>query len=1036
MPQYRMTLVHAEPGYGKTTALCSFFRSERTDVCWYSADEHDGELPRFLTYVVEAIRTLHPGFGDVINSDDVFVLCESVVNELISLPGHTTLVIDDYQLVGHTPAIDLFMQHLVQRLPANVHVVLSGRTVPNWSFMTAMKVKGELLDIGRSDLAFSEEEIEVLFADYYDYPLQPETAKEIFRTTEGWAVAVQFIWQRLLYINGDIASIFSSQTETMEDLFRFLALEVLDKQPPEIQTFLEQTSILEHFDGSCCDQLFGMRESKTILENLSGQNVFLIHSGERNYRYHPLFREFLVRQLQKKPGSYTELQRKAASYFESNDQIENALNHLHAADEWDDYARLLNVFGRNMIDNGQLEKLRGNIDRIPKRFKDEYFMLWIYEGDIYRYRSVYDTAIDCYLKGEKLAEVAGDSLSESLGLEGQARIYLDTIQPGKAETLLARAIAILEAMMPPPQDHLIRIYSLMAENLVNLGRAADAELWYERCRSLRTDFQEELLEARLHLRTGRLKQSKQMMEASRRLESAQGVLQLPRSHRETDILLSLIESMLGNPEEAKRLAQSGLMQGIHLNAPFVEACGWMRMGHAAQLLPKYDFAVSLQCYQTSLEMMERLNVSRGRAEPLLGLCLLYGREGSYDMAMQYGRDALSETEKVKDEWLSTLIRSAMGIAAFYGGHCLEAGLIFGDCLERYMRCGDSYGATVTLLWQTMIAYQEDKEDQFRFFMDRFLRMAQTGNYEFLIQRRTLAGPRNMYQLAPLLIEAQTKEIQPHYVNYLLTGLGMEHMTYHPGYALRIETLGGFQVWLGDKAIVEKDWQRGKAKELFQLLACKRQQLMSKDEIISLLFRELDEKSANRDFKVALNALNTTLEPQRRARSTPFFILRHGSSYGLNLASGLELDTVEFESWIRAGLEEQDPQKAAAFLDKGLKLYKGDYLPDRQYEDWSADERERLQSLFLRAAERMAKLDMEAGRYEQAINWCEKILEKDSCSEEAYRLLMRCHYKMNNRSQALKWYQKCCKVLERELGVKPMIQTTHLYESLQSDVTHL
>jgi LuxR family transcriptional regulator, maltose regulon positive regulatory protein len=51
--------------------------------------------------------------------------------------------------------------------------------------------------------------------------------------------------------------------------------------------------------------------------------------------------------------------------------------------------------------------------------------------------------------------------------------------------------------------------------------------------------------------------------------------------------------------------------------------------------------------------------------------------------------------------------------------------------------------------------------------------------------------------------------------------------------------------------------------------------------------------------------------------------------------------------------------------------------------------------------------------------------------------MHCHYKLNNRRQAVKWFQKCCQVLENELGVEPMQATKELHELLmEPDVTHL
>ncbi|CAM2865837.1 BTAD domain-containing putative transcriptional regulator [Paenibacillus sediminis] len=1048
MKQYKMTLVHSGPGYGKSTALASYLHSEPGDFSWYSAGTHDDDLIPFVHYLICSLRSIQPTFGaellDIISdeepytrSNDILNLCETFINELLLLPEGSLLVIDDYHLVGSSDAINTFMNYLIQHLPGGFHLVVVSRTGPGWDYLTTLKVRGDLLELDEKDLSFSAEEIEVLFTDYYEYELKPEEAIQIYNVTEGWVIAVQLIWQRLMLDGSDVATVLSNYSDTMGDLFRFLAMEVLMKQTSSIQHFLERTSVLEDLNADVCNYLLSTQDSQDIIDVITTHNLFIVNLGEGYYRYHGLFRDFLLSQLARKNELFVELNRKAAEYYVMKNAELQALSHLETIEEWERYSELLQNFGKMMLEKGQLEGLLEKINRLPKEYKDRSYLLWIYEGDIYRYRSAYDLALECYVRGEKLANAARDSLSHSFGLEGQARIYLDTIQPGKAEALLTQAIDLLESLDDCEQEHLIRQYSLMAENLINLGRAVDAEVWYERCRSLQHDFQEELLEARLHLRTGRLKQSKKIIELIKSTESLQGEHMLPRSHREADILLSLIEAMLGEPEEAKRLAQQGMLQGIQLKAPFVEACGWMRLGHAAQLLPKYDFSVALTCYQTALDIMERLNVSRGRAEPLMGLGLLYAREGLHDTANQYSAEALAETEKVKDEWLSTLIRLGIGISFYYEEEYGKAGVFFAECYERFMQCGDSYGLTVTLLWQALLAYHEERRDDFLVYMERFLKQAQTGQYDFLIQKRTLFGPRNIEQLAPLLIEAQKQDIQSHYVNVLLTKLGLEQLTYHPGYTLRIETLGDFKVWLGNKPIVEKNWQRGKAKELFQLLVNKRDQLVPKEEIITLLFGELLEKAANRDFKVALNALNTTLEPQRRARSTPFFIQRHGSAYGLNLASGLELDVIEFESWIRSGLEEKDTQKAIHSLERGLALYKGDYMPDRRYEDWSIEERERLQVLYLRGAERLVHYYWEQKRCEEAVHYCEQILEKDACWEEAYRLLMLCHCALGNRNLAIKWYQKCVRVLERELGVKPMTTTTQLYESLlASDVTHL
>ena len=174
-----------------------------------------------------------------------------------------------------------------------------------------------------------------------------------------------------------------------------------------------------------------------------------------------------------------------------------------------------------------------------------------------------------------------------------------------------------------------------------------------------------ILEARLYLRTGRFEDAKKFLFNQKEKLSTKNSSALPKSHRETDLLLSLIEAFTGEGLKAKELAQAGIQQGISLKAPFVEACGWIRMGHAVQILNKYESDLAEQCYNTALEIMGNLNVDRGKAEPLMGLCILYGTRGEYERAMEAGTKALQETEKVQDIWLSALISLCMGITCIY-----------------------------------------------------------------------------------------------------------------------------------------------------------------------------------------------------------------------------------------------------------------------------------------------------------------------------------------------------------------------------------
>ena len=250
-------------------------------------------------------------------------------------------------------------------------------------------------------------------------------------------------------------------------------------------------------------------------------------------------------------------------------------------------------------------------------------------------------------------------------------------------------------------------------------------------------------------------------------------------------------------------------------------------------------------------------------------------------------------------------------------------------------------------------------------------------------------------------------------------------------SLKIVTLGQFAVWRGNERLPDKVWGRIKALRLFQYLLTNRRSFISRERIVADLWPELDEAKGDRDFKVALNALNSALQPDRAARSLSAYITRQGTSYGLNRDAPIELDVVQFESGILAGSQAERPFPLQSIIHyrNALNLYHGDYLPDTVYEDWTSAERERMSTLFLSSATRLARLLFQENETVEAVVWCQRVLEMDSCSEAAYRLLMQAHMVNGDRPLAIKTYQKCRSVLEEELGIEPMPETVDVYKKI-------
>ncbi|WP_262421885.1 transcriptional regulator [Bacillus aquiflavi] len=931
IPKFPLTILHSGAGYGKSTALALFAKGIKMNCYWYSISPSDDEILPFLTYMITAMKHKEPEFGKsllqyingmdrFIHDDELGLLCSLFINEILSVNKEIILILDDFHQIEHSHTINVWIEKLLEHLPENLHLVISSRSRPKWKRLIKMKASGQLLEITERDLILTFEETELLLTNFDEIEINREAIKQIYRRTEGWIIAITMIAQQIMDYE-EFPQTIDQFPLPLYDLFQYLAMEVFLKQSPPVQQLLLQTSIFDELTPEICKNILDLENSLTMLKNLAERNLFIHKIGEDQYRYHALFKEFLEKQFQKKdPEAYEELHKKSARFFEGRGLWEIALIYYEKIGFSKAVATILHHYGTLMLENGKLESLDEKLACVTATDQDNYYQLWFLKGEILRYRSLYKEAEECYNKTIYFAHLKQDLLSKSNALEGKARIYLDTTQPHIAERLLSEAIATREKLSK--KENIARLYRLQAENLINSGKTTKAEKWIKRGKALNLSIENGNLQARLYLRTGRLLEAKKILNKNKINE--QHKLLLPQSHRETELLLSLIEVLTGNGTEAKQLAQAGIQHGISIQSPYVEACGWIRLGHSVQLVDEYDSLLAKNCYETALQMMDKLRVARGKAEPLMGLCLLYGANGQYERAIEVGEQGLIETEKAKDIWLSALITLSIGLASVYHFYYDKALVSIHKAEEYFDQCNDIFGKMYCSLWKAYIYHEMSHEEQFEKNMDLFLKLVQLNHNEYIFYKRTMFGPQDLQMFIPLLIEGQKRNINRHFTTKILRDMGLVGLQTHPGFTLQIQTLGQFRVYLGKKEIKNRDWLRGKAKELFQLFITKRNHFLQKEEIFQLLWPDQDEKSAGRDFKVALNALNNALEPKRKARVAPFFIIREGTAYGLNPNASFELDAVIFEQWILTGLEEKDDEKARRFLQRGLHYYKGDY----------------------------------------------------------------------------------------------------------------
>jgi DNA-binding SARP family transcriptional activator len=803
----------------------------------------------------------------------------------------------------------------------------------------------------------------------------------------------------------------------------------LEGQPEGMQKFMRDSSVLREMDPEVCNWLLEIQDSEQKIEYLLNNDLFVTELEFFKLHYHPIFQQFLYRQLD--AAQSIALHRRAAAYYQNNNQPNAAIYHYIRGEDYFSAAELLNHYGGQLHAMGHLDTLANFLDLLSPEALSQFPTLVYYMGDLARLHSRFQEALGWYQQAEALWRERGQADGIGRALRGQARIYLDTVNPSKAEELLQEALRLSDRISD--RETQSRLYQLLAENKLNLGKVEEAEELRKQAEVLRQEGPDDSqLWYRVLLRTGRLAEARQQLERQA-LEETSEPVNLPRSHRETQLLLSIIASMQGDGEAALLSSKEGIRRGKELASPFITAVGYMRLGHAYTIQQGWDgYTKAQELFEQVVEISQEISTPRLKVEALWGLTHVYGFQGKLEKARSLAETGVEIATQAGDEWIASLTRLTMGASYVLAEKFDEAASWLEKALRGFQECSDAFGAHATRLWQVYVMFQQEDYEVLIPMLIDVLTYCQQNGHDYLFMRTTLLGMPDERLIVPLLLWAQKNELVRGYPGRLLGEMGLGDIQLHPGYQLRVQTLGGFQVWRGCQPIEHGDWKREKTRQLWQLLVTYRNAPLDREQICEYLWPGTAPEAAGRNFKVALNTLYKVLEPDRVAGNESSYVLREGTIYGLRPGCDVYLDVEQFVSLVRTAenhLAQHDEEKAVEIYKKALDLYTGEYLPDARYQDWSAVEREHLAVLYLQAADSFCAVSLKMGNYQDVISECQRILAQDSCWERAYRHLMSAYDELGDHGQVARTYRRCVDTMTSELNVHPSAETTSLYNDL-------
>jgi len=1035
----KLVLVSAPPGYGKTTLLASFARETALPLVWYQLDPADNDPKVFLRYLAEGLRRAFPDCDHTALTllDDLEAPIDQILSVLlneiaVSVERDFLIVLEDYHCI-HAPEVHHILNFLLEHQPPQMHLLISTRVDPPLP-LASLRARGDLVELRVQDLRFTPDEVASLIADL---SLTPDQVRLLEEKTEGWAAGLQLALTTLAQKPDQAAEeVIRHFRGSNRYVFDYLAEEVFQEQPVEVQRFLLRSSIFTQMNATVCNAVLGTSDAQSLLEHLERQNLFIVSlDQERNwYRYHQLFRDFLLNRFYwQAEEEALQLQAAAGDYYARQGLWDLAAEHYMMARSTEGLASAIRALAPAYLQSGRVETLRRYIRGLPSDFVKREPDFLLYQGHALRYRGRSEEAVACYERACALYQERGERAQVCRALIHLARVARSRGEYREAQRLAQQAVA-----QAGEDDHAERAEALMA-----LAKT--------------TGFLEDMAQG--------YKLGEAALEEARRAGPA-----LSRSDR-ARLLCSQAQLSwwYGDPFASVAYCRAALAAEGEEVSPL--ACR-VYVVMATPYLYWGDLPTARRLAERGLALAERLQFTEWLPMAHATLGNVLSRQGELATGEEHLRHSIALSRELGMESYAQLMAS--GFLAFnleQQNRLLEARQACEEVLHLYAGSPATYelcvcrsvlgdvlldmGARDTALEYFLDLRHVCESRRFRlplamvYFALGYLYL-EDGRHEAALEliRRSMDIVRHANSIQLYVDQSQRAltvcrtaleaGVCPSFAEQVIAALDSAPR-FHPigwspavadrkgrgGTTIQISCLGGFRVSCRGQELGREVGLTGRPRELLAYFVTHRYQRLPLDRILEDMWPGSDPERSQAAFHTTLYRLRRALT---RAAGPGEYVRYEGGEYQLE-QDRFQVDVDRFEGYLSQA-QASAGEAAIRACEAAIELYAGPYLATF-YADWCAGERRRLAAAYITALRLLTAHYTAAGEYHQAIAACRRMLEVDPLSEQVHCDLMRLWHRLGNRAAVERQYQTLTRLLAEELDADPMPETQAVYAELTS-----
>jgi len=1016
------------PGSGKTVLASSYLHSRKTPGFWYQLDIIDSDPASFFSLFPHAFishlqeQPLLPGFTPE-TMLQLQVFSRKYFRELFRVyPEPRTIVLDNYQDVEEESPVHMIIAIMMEELPPESRLISLSRERPPKEF--ARSRASNLLHIVEGEkLLFSREEIVVLLRNRGIDDQPDGFVGYLHEATHGWAAGLTLMLEEL-ETQGENAF----EPRHHEVVFDYFADVVFRRQKKEEQEMLLKASVLHELDNEVVEALFNWPGAGSYLHELSEKNFFTsrIGKGREIYKFHPLFREFLLKSAEERlPGpTLLAMRRRGAELLLESGQIIKSIELLFDAGDWTKCASLIKENAGLMFQQAHFRTVLRWLSGMPvEKVEDDPWLL-CHKGvaampflprvsirclqqsfDAFRKKGDIAGALWCcpFLIRAILSWMNDMSAMDPLIEFVQQQVDVKKLSQDDDPRYDPLVLGMFRALVSRRPDHPeIELWGGLVERLFREGRLVPGPI------------------LPLHyLWTGRFAEAEDAINRSlamkKHMESSPldltGVLSLKLQYH----------LVTGQTTECLNTVSMGLQT--------IKRTG-------IKIWKNHHFLLGAACCLNSGEKARAeefiAEVEKNQGE-LRGLDLSYYHlvkafffllTGEKKQAEYHGDRALEVGVRLGMPSYENWCRLGTGILAVDRQDYDAAAEHFDRIFHLCSRSHNPWFTCQAHLGKALVHWGRDRTDEaVREVQQGFSLASRYGYSTFFF------FPKEM--LTVLCALAWKEAIEPNFVCSFITRwkISPKSACAESGswpWPMRVFTLGDFRVILNEDRPVYPSGKQMKPLELLKVLVSLGGEQVPETKVEDILW---PESEGDKQFQ----SLKTTVHRLRKLLGSKEAIVHKNRTLSIS-RDCCWVDALEFKelaAMVREEVQGENKDRLIGAARGVLDLYGGPFLSDRPDEEWTFAPRSDLERRFRTLIELVGSSLEKKKEWASAEKIYQEAVSKDPAWEVFYQRRMACLINMGHPGRALRVYEECKQILGRLFGEEPSPQTNELRDRIHS-----